>query len=441
MGAMARPRSGLPSLDAESLPGPSNIHRWELDNGIILLLRENHASPSIVLAGYLAAGAIGETIADAGLAHLCAGALMRGTARRSFQEIYQDLESIGASFGFGAGKQHTSFHGKALAEDLGLLLGVLSETVRAPAFPEAEVERLRNERLTALNIRDQDTGAVAGMAFDRLAYPDHPYAIPPDGTKESVSGLRREDLAAFHRRSYGPKGMVLSIVGAVHAKETRRAVERVLGDWRNEAQVLPPPVPGSTAPKAIVRQDRQLPGKTQCDLVIGTPGPARTDSDYLAAALGNSILGRFGLYGRVGDAVREREGLAYYAYSSLGGGLGPGPWSIMAGVNPANVERAITLIRKEIGRFVSRRVTPGELEENQSHFIGRLPLQLESNEGVASALLNLEKYDLGLDYYVRYADQIGSIGRDAILAAARRFLSPDRLAIAVAGPGLDGRAE
>lgn len=438
---MARRRSGLPHLDPESLPGPGNIHRWELEGGIVLLVRENHASPSVVVAGYLAAGALEETREDAGMALFCAASLMRGTSRRSFQELYQDLESIGASFGFGAGKQRTTFHGKALAEDLGLLLGVLSETVRMPAFPEAEVERLRNERLTALNIRDQDTGAVAGMEFDRLAYPDHPYAIPPDGTKESISSLRREDLASFHRRAYGPRGMVVSIVGAVQAKEAKHAVQSVLGDWRNEGQTAVAPVPDAAGLAGIVRQERQIPGKSQCDIVIGAPGPARTDPDYLPAALGNSILGRFGLYGRVGDAVREREGLAYYAYSSLGGGLGPGPWSIMAGVNPANAERAIELIRKEIGRFVSRRVTAGELEENQSHFIGRLPLQLESNEGVASALLNLEKYALGLDYYVGYADRIGGISRDSILAAARRFLSADRLAIAIAGPSLIGRSE
>ena len=98
----------------------------------------------------------------------------------------------------------------------------------------------------------------------------------------------------------------------------------------------------------------------------------------MAAALGNSILGRFGLYGRIGDAVRELAGLAYYAYSSIGGGPGPDPWQVSAGVNPANVERAIDLIRVEIGRFVTRRVSCRRApDENQAHFIGRLPLQLE----------------------------------------------------------------
>jgi zinc protease len=111
---------------------------------------------------------------------------------------------------------------------------------------------------------------------------------------------------------------------------------------------------------------------------------------------------------------------------------------VVAGVNPVNVGKTVDLIRHEIARFVGRRVTAAELEENQSHFIGRLPLQLESNEGVASSLVNVEQYDLGLDYYVRYPERVASIDREAILSAARRFLSPDHLAIAVAGPPLRG---
>jgi len=150
--------------------------------------------------------------------------------------------------------------------------------------------------------------------------------------------------------------------------------------------------------------------------------------------LGNNILGRFGLFGRIGDAVREAAGLAYYAYSTLTGGPGPGPWQVIAGVNPANAERAIELTLHELKRFVDERVTKQELTDNQANFIGRLPLQLESNEGVAAALVNIERYGLGLDYYQRYPGLIASITRDEILEAARRFIDPDKLVIAIAGP-------
>jgi zinc protease len=138
--------------------------------------------------------------------------------------------------------------------------------------------------------------------------------------------------------------------------------------------------------------------------------------------------------GRIGDVVREKAGLAYYAHSSLSGGLGPGPWSVSAGVDPDHMDRAIELIRQEIARFVSEPVSAEELSDSQANFIGRLPLSLESNGGVAGALLNLERYHLGLDYYRRYTDLVKAVTVEHVLQAAQSYLHPDRLAIAVAGP-------
>jgi len=142
----------------------------------------------------------------------------------------------------------------------------------------------------------------------------------------------------------------------------------------------------------------------------------------------------FGMLGRIGDAVREKGGMAYYAFSQLDGGHGPGPWRVVAGVNPANVERAVELIRKELKRFVTRKITADELAENQSQFIGRMPLQLETNEGVAASISSLEEFGLGLDYLRRYPALIQAITRESVLAAAQKYLDPDRFALAVAGP-------
>ncbi|HET7009847.1 MAG TPA: pitrilysin family protein [Anaerolineales bacterium] len=438
---MPETKIALPRLDVRSLPGPENILREVLPNGIVVLARENFSSPSVVVSGYVAVGALHEPDSQAGLANLTASALTRGTARRTFEAIYESIESIGASISFSAGKHSTSFHGKSLAEDLGVLLGILAEVVREPTFPATEVDRLRAEKLTALAIRDQDTGSVAGLEFDGMVYGGHPYRVPAEGWRETVETLTADDVTAFHRRTYGPRGLVLSVVGAVDRVSAVAAVDRALGDWANSDQAAEPTLPALGPILGIVRRERSLPGKSQCDLVLGVAGPRRVDPDYLAAALGNNVLGRFGMYGRIGDAVREAAGLAYYAYSALSGGPGPGPWSVLAGVNPANVDRAITLIRQEIGRFVTRKVSAEELRENQANFIGRVPLQLESNEGVASALVNIERYQLGLDYYPRYPERIAAISREAVLETARRFLNPDRLAIAVAGPPLKSAQE
>ena len=168
---------------------------------------------------------------------------------------------------------------------------------------------------------------------------------------------------------------------------------------------------------------------------MGAVGPSRYHPEFLAAALGNNILGRFGMFGRIGSQVREAAGLAYYAASSLAGGPGPGAWKAIAGVNPVNIDRAIDLIRDEIRKFVTNGVTQEELTDNQAYFIGSLPLQLESNEGVAGGLIHVERYGLGLDYYQRYPELISSISREQVLEVAKEFLSPDDMVIVIAGTG------
>ena len=155
--------------------------------------------------------------------------------------------------------------------------------------------------------------------------------------------------------------------------------------------------------------------------------------------IGNNILGVFGMYGRIGDAVREAEGLAYYSMSTLSGGLGPGPWMVVAGVNPHNVPRAVELIRREIARFTSAKVSRAELTDTQSSIIGRMPLQLESNEGVAGSLMNIEIFNLGLDYYQRFPDLIRAVTAEQILETGRHYLQPGKMALAVAGPPKEER--
>ena len=134
------------------------------------------------------------------------------------------------------------------------------------------------------------------------------------------------------------------------------------------------------------------------------------------------------------SAVREQQGLAYYSYSTVEGEAGPGPWRVIAGVNPANVEQAIDSIVGEIRRLTREPVSDEDLADNKSYFTGRLPLQLESNEGVAAAILRLERYDLGLDYLREYAALINGLTKDDLLAAAQHYLNPDAYALAVAGP-------
>ncbi len=417
-----------------SLPGPDDIHREVLPNGLVVLSRANFHSPSVVIHGYLQAGGIFDPDEKLGLADFTSAALTRGTARRNFQEIFEALESAGASLGFEASTHTVGFRGKALAEDLGMLLDLAADALRSPVFPADHVERLRAQLLTGLSLRAQNTAQMASLTFDQIVYEGHPYSRPEDGYLETVQAIARDDLAAFHHRLYGPSGSVIAVVGAIEPQQAVQAVQVALGDWENPDQPEPPALPPVKPLVDIVRRAVEIPGKSQADIVMGVAGPSRRSPDYLPASLGNNVLGRFGMYGRIGDAVREKAGLAYYSYSTLSGGIGPGPWYASAGVAPDNIERAIELILAEIARFVQEPINAEELADSKANYIGRLPLALESNSGVAGALINLERYDLGLDYYRRYADIIQAITAEDVLQAARRYLDPSRLAVAVAGP-------
>ena len=417
-----------------SLPGPEDIFRTALSNGIVLLARANFNSLSVSVSGYLPAGSIFESDDKLGLADFVSSCLMRGTRTRSFDSIYNELESVGASLGFDSNVHNVNFGGRSLVEDFPLLLTLLSEALRTPTFPKKEMETLRTHMLTSLLLREQNTSDMAALAFDRILFEGHPYSRPTDGYIQTVRSITREDMFEFHSRHFGPKGMVVAVVGAVEPQKAAEMLEKALGGWQVPGQAPPPAMPNPKPIRTTVRRHHSMPDKFQSDLVMGTLGPSRKDPEYFAASLGNSILGQFGMMGRIGDAVREKSGLAYYASSSLNSGAGPGSWEVSAGVNPANLDKAIELIQKELRRFVKNGVTAEELAENQANYVGRLPLSLESNGGVAGALLNIERFDLGLDYYQRYEEIVRKVTRADILETARKYIEPERLVVSTAGP-------
>jgi zinc protease len=423
----------MKAIFQHSLPGPDDITRDILPNGITVLARTNFNSPSVVIGGYLPCGSLFDTDDKLGLADFTASGLLRGSEKRDFQKIFDELESAGASLSFSAGGHTAGFSGRCLAEDLPLLLELLADALRRPVFPKEQVERLRAQSLTGLSIRGQDTAGMASLTFDQIVFEGHPYARPDDGWPETIKAIKRNDLADFHQTHYGPRGLVLAIVGSVDPKTIAIQVTKELGDWTNSSQPEIPALPALKPLKKIVTRKVKIPGKSQSDLVIGTSGPRRKDPEFMPASLGNSVLGQFGMAGRIGEVVREKSGLAYYASSSLSAGIGPGSWDVSAGVNPANVQKARDLICKEIERFVEKGVTIQELSDSQSNFVGRLPLSLESNAGVVGALLNIERFDLGLDYYRRYPNLVQSVTPEEVLSAAKKYLHSDKLAIAIAG--------
>ena len=421
-------------LDKEAIPGSHNIARREYPNGMTVLVKENFSSPSVVIDGLIRAGAADDPAGKEGVSSFTAHMVMRGTARRTFAQIYEEIEAVGATVDVGSGVNVTSFGAKSLAEDLPLAVDILADVLQRPAFPEAELEKERGEVLTDLQERANNTRRMAALTFRELLYPDsHPYKRSVIGYTETVSALTRDELVSYYASAYGAHGLLVTIVGAVKAEDAFKIWEDQFGSWigaKVERGAAPP------APRLADRREKRvdIPGKSQSDLVLGFVGPARADPAYLDARMANSILGVFGLYGRLGARVREKGGLAYYSYSQLEGGLGPGAWQVVAGVDPANVDKAIPLIQTEIKRLIETKVTARELKDNQSYMIGSMPIGLETNDGVAGILLDMELYRLGLDYLVNYPECIRAINAASVQAAAQQYLDPDNFALAVAGP-------
>ena len=416
-----------------SIPGPQDIQRKVMENGITLLVRSNFNSASVAVSGILGAGSLFDPTAKLGLAHFTSMALMRGTKNSDFQTIFEKLESAGASLGFGASVHNTSVGGRALAEDLPMLLDIFTDCIINPVFPQQYFDRLKSQLLTGLAIRAQDTADMASITFDKLLFPGHPYGLPEDGYPETVSVITRQDLVDFHADHYGPQNMVMVVAGAVEAEKVFDLFEKKLGNWKNPRLKSVPVFEEIQPPQQTIREHIDLAGKSQADIVMGTLGPKRLAPEYLAASLGNNILGQFGMMGRIGDAVREKAGLAYYASTSVNSWIECGSWEVSAGVNPANMEKAIRLIIEELEKFRSAPVLESELQDSQENYIGRLPLSLESNAGVANSILNLERFNLGLDYFQRYPQLIREVTTSQVLQAAQKYIDPERLIIASAG--------
>ncbi len=187
----------MTEINWKHLPGEDTISRTVLPNGITVLCSENFNSPSVVISGYLQTGSQLDPPDKFGLALFTSYGLMNGTINRRFHRIYNDLEFAGASFGFGASVQTTGFGGRALVEDLDLLLNTLSDCLQWPVFPPKQIRRLKAQFLTGLQMRQQDTADQASMKFDEILFKDHPYGIPEDGYFETVFNITRNDLSQF----------------------------------------------------------------------------------------------------------------------------------------------------------------------------------------------------------------------------------------------------
>jgi zinc protease len=268
----------------------------------------------------------------------------------------------------------------------------------------------------------------------------HPYGRRAKGTVASVQAFGRDDLAAFHRAHAGASHLRVVIVGDVETSRAHALSAAAFGDWRAEGGF--PLAPPHAVP-AVSRTTRTfvLPGKSQSDIAYGFTSVARADPRYYALTLMNTVLGQYGLGGRLGDSIRERQGMAYYVFSGFDANVAEGPLLVRAGVNPANVPRAIASIDEEIVRLARDGATAAELDDSKRYLIGSMPRTLETNGGIAAFLHTADFFGLGLDFDQRLPDLLDAVTLDEVHDVARTFLVPDRATIVVAGPQADVCAE
>jgi len=424
---------GAAAVTATLTRGLSPI-RTELDGGAVVIVQETSTTPAVTINASVRAGAVHEPEDLPGLAFLTGRVLDRGTEHRSGEVIAEELDDRGVALRVTTSRHTMVVSCTCLAEDFDQVLAIALDVVRHPIFPEAEVSKRRAECITALR-QDEDNPAVRAVEtlFDLLYGASHPYGRRAKGTLDGIERITRGDIATFHKARFQPAALSLALVGQVRPEHAIARAALELDGWSG---TMPEDAPFPSPPPALERKRRviSLAGKSQSDIAYGLIAIRRLDPRYYAYWVMNNILGQFGLGGRLADNIRERQGMAYYAFSVFDPSVGEGPLIVRAGVDPANVERALQAIDLEVGRMGAEGPTAEELAQTQQYLIGSIPRRLETNAGIATFLQTEEQFGLGLDYDQQLPDHLRAVTLERVRAAAAELLNPGRAAVAIAGP-------
>jgi len=388
--------------------------RVVLDNGLVVIVRPNPATASVAIHLSLPAGAAFDPPGQGGAANLAARLLDRGAGGLAADRIALDFENLGVAFVARPRLDSLDVTARLLARDLPFVLERIQVIVTEPTFPEG-----------------------------------HPYHAPASGTRASVERVGQAELRRFHAARVSPIGAVLCIAGGVDEKAAFELARRTFGGWRTDGRSddrpdgRPSPgvtvnvIPDAPAPEGFRVIVHPIAGKTQADIALGfVPGVHRRGDDLQAALVMSSVLGEFGMGGRLGLEVRENAGLAYYAHSYVWSGLGAGPIVIRAGVAPANVVRAAALIRKVVAEFLRRGPRPAALADSRQALTAALPRRFETNPLSAAILADCEYQGLGYDFPDRVPERLAAVDRAAVMAAAQRYLTPKQAVLVVTGPDI-----
>lgn len=408
--------------------------------GIDLVLLKTGVQEVVTIRGSIAAGDSLSPDDNPALADLTAGMLDKGTTKHDKFAIAQMLGDVGASIGFGTGPSSLNINAKCLRKDLPLVIGLISEQLRSPAFSAEEFAKLKKQVAGNMRRALEDTDFRANNSFTRAIYPaghpNHDASVP-----EYLAGADKttlEQIKAFHAKYYGPASMRLVLVGDVDVPAVQAEVAKTFAGWTG-GEVPPRPAKAGSV-DASRDQTVFMPEKTNVSVVWGqTTGLRYNEPDTLALRVGTAILGS-GFTGRLMSSVRDREGLTYGIGSYVGSDtFVDGDWRIQANFAPANLEKGIESTKRELTAWYREGVTDAELTQRKTDLAGSYKVGLSTTGGMAGMILATLNRDLDLSFIDQYPARVGALTKDQVNSAIKKHLDPEKMVLIKAGTVTGGK--
>lgn len=406
------------------------IEKFELRNGLRLLVKEDHRLPFVEFRAVFKGGVLAESARDNGITLLASKMFLQGTPTRSAEQIAREIESVGGSIDSYGGNNSFGLNAEVLSSDFPTGLSLLSDVILNPSMPAPALERERQIQLAAIRAQRDQVLQSASRAMRRGLFGAAGYGFEPSGTETSVQSISVEDCKAFHQKMVVPNNCVLAVYGDVKTSEVKLAVEKALGDWRKSA---PPAFAASPAPAltGIVRLDETR-DKKQAAMIIGFRGASLFDPDRYALELLQESCSDLG--SRLFLRIREELALAYYVGAQNFLGLLPGYFAFYVGTTPEKIELVEKEILKEADLLRREGLTAEELARSKAKIIGQKKIARQDLGSYAMTTALDELYGLGYANTDTEDEKYQSVTLEAIKAVAKKYLVPDRLVVSVVKP-------
>lgn len=409
------------------------IQHWQSASGARVYFVENHDLPMLDISVEFPAGAGYDQPAKSGVAGMTQRLLKSGAEDMSEDDVARRLAEIGAQLGgrFDADRAGLSVRTLSSERERRGAIDILARSLRAPSFPAEVLEREKVRLVGSLKEADTKPDTIVSRTFYRLAYREHPYALRASGEVESVEGITRDDLVAFHQRHYVARDAVVALIGDVtraQAEAIAEEVTRGLPAAGEATPALPPVVPLATGASRVVPHHA-----AQAHILIGAPGMTRTDPDYIALYVGNYVLGGGGFVSRITEEVRQKRGLAYSASSYFYPLQREGPFLISMQTRSDQAERALKVARATLAEFVKNGPTADELEAAKRNIIDGFPLRIDSNRKIHNYLAMIGFYRLPLTYLEDFVQRVERVTVADVRDAFKRRIDPGRMVTVVVG--------